>query len=100
MSPAIVAVNVRMGCNILYHGSGTRAAFPEAIQTTIVSPTARITPKITAVKIPLIDAGITVFIIVSARVAPKAYDPSRNSRPAALQCIFRNTHNRRQRHNP
>ena len=72
MSPAMVAVSVRTGSRRLNHGEGIRAAFPEAIHTTIVSPTARMTPRITAARMPLRAAGTTTLTSVSARVAPRA----------------------------
>ena len=43
----------------MYQGVGTCAALPEAIQTTMVSPTARMTPSMTAAKMPLTAAGST-----------------------------------------
>jgi len=45
---------------------------PDAIQTTMVSPKARMMPSKTAEQIPLKEAGITTLTKVSARVAPSA----------------------------
>ena len=58
MSPAMVAVNVRIGCRKLNHGLGIWAALPEAIHTTMVSPSARIIPRRQAARIPLLAAGM------------------------------------------
>ena len=72
MSPAMVAVSVRIGSSRLYQGEGIWAALPEAIHTTIVSPITRMMPRMTAAAMPLLAAGMMTRMIVSARVAPRA----------------------------
>ncbi len=59
--------------------SGSMAAPPATISTTMVSPTARERPRITAVLIPDREAGTTTRAMVWSWVAPKATDASRRA---------------------
>jgi len=59
--------------------SGSAAAPPATMSTTIVSPMALAIPRITAVDIPDRAAGTITRAIVSNLVAPSAYDASLNS---------------------
>ena len=52
------------------------AAFPEAINTIMVSPIARPKPSTMPAKIPGKAAGNTTRSVVSARVAPSAHEAS------------------------
>ena len=61
MSPAIVAVIVLTEAMMSYHGSGIWAAPPDAIHTTIVSPTARMTPRMSAASTPLAASAVERF---------------------------------------
>jgi hypothetical protein len=66
---AIVEVNGLTGSNRI----GTTAAPPATIQTVIVSPTARLIPRIIAVEIPEPAAGITTKTNVCQRLANREY---------------------------
>ena len=56
----------------------SRGCCPAAIATIIVSPMARETARMNAAVIPENAAGTTTRRLVCIRVAPSAYEPSRN----------------------
>ena len=71
------AVIVRTGDRKTPRPAGITGAFPATIMTVIVSPIARPTPSITAVKIPERAAGTVTRQIVCHSVAPSASAASR-----------------------
>ena len=58
---------------------GNMAAPPATISTTMVSPMALDIPRMTAVDMPEIEAGMTTLQIVSQWVAPSAREASLSS---------------------
>ncbi|KAF5037333.1 hypothetical protein DSECCO2_565740 [anaerobic digester metagenome] len=79
-----VPVRVRTGERTFVIGDGMIAALPVTIRTAMVSPMARPMPRMIAAVIPENAAGTTTCRIVCHRVAPRASDPSRNSRGTLL----------------
>ena len=73
ISTTISLVRVAVGPNNDFARSGV---LPMTICTAIVSPTARASPRMTAVKIPGSAVGISTCQIVCQRVAPRATDAS------------------------
>ena len=73
----MVAVIVRTGIRNELSVSGKRAALPVTIITAIVSPMARPTPSIIAVRMPERAAGTVTRQMVCQRVAPNASAASR-----------------------
>ncbi len=77
ISAAMVAVMVRTGINSELMSSAMRAALPVTINTAIVSPMARPTPSIIAVRMPDLPAFTVTIQMVCHLVAPSASAASR-----------------------
>ena len=80
-SAAMVAVSVRTESKML---CGIWTAWPVAMSTAMVSPTAREIPRMNEAMMPERAAGMTTFAATSNLVAPNPYAPSRSARGTAL----------------
>ncbi|MNP71279.1 hypothetical protein D3C76_1676390 [compost metagenome] len=65
----MLLVSTEDGVNSVLASCGV---FPITMTTAMVSPTARVMPRITAEMIPLLAAGSTTRIITCRRVEPRA----------------------------